>query len=40
MDYVVRSDRAEWIMSWGVAGGHSLWTLSSLRREGDLPCEW
>jgi len=26
-------------MSWGVAGGPSLWTWSSLRREGDLPCE-
>ena len=31
------SDRAEWIMSWGVAEGPSLWTWSSLRREGDLP---
>jgi len=27
-------------MSYGVAGGPSLWTWSSLRREGDLPCEW
>jgi len=27
-------------MSWGVARGPSLWTWSSLRREGDLPCEW
>jgi len=35
-----RSDRAEWIMSWGVAGGPSLWTWSNLRREGDLPWEW
>jgi len=29
------SDRAEWIMSWGVVGGPSLWTWS----EGDLPWE-
>ena len=34
-----RSNRAEWIMSWGVAGGLSLWTWSSPRREGDLPWE-
>ena len=33
------SDRVEWIMSWGVAGGPSLWTWSSPRREGDLPWE-
>ena len=26
-------------MSWGVAGGPSLWTWSSPRREGDLPWE-
>jgi len=35
----LRSDRVEWIMSWGVAGGPSLWTWSSPRREGDLPWE-
>ena len=35
-----RSDRAEWIMSWGVAGGPSLWTWSSLICERDLPWEW
>jgi len=34
-----RSDRVEWIMSWGVAVGPSLWTWSSPRREGDLPWE-
>jgi len=33
------SDKAEWIMSWGVAGGPSLWTWSSPRREGDLSWE-
>ena len=27
-------------MSWGVAGGPSLWSWSSLRREADLPWEW
>jgi len=34
------SNRAEWVMSWGLAGGPSLWTRSSPRREGDLPWEW
>jgi len=34
-----RSDRVEWIMSWGVTGGPSLWTWSSPRRKGDLPLE-
>ena len=28
------SNRAEWIMSWGVAGGHRHWTWSSLDVEG------
>jgi len=35
-----RSCRVEWIMSWGVAGGPSLWIWLSLRHEGDLPCGW
>jgi len=34
-----RSDRVEWIMLWGVAGGPRHWTWSSPRREGDLPWE-
>jgi len=34
-----RSDRVEWIMLWGVAGGSSHWTWSSPRCEGDLPWE-
>ena len=33
------SDRVEWIMSWGVAGGPRHRTRSSLRRGGDLPWE-
>jgi len=33
------SDRVEWIMSWGVAGGPRRLTRSSLRRGGDLPWE-